>query len=103
MNLQRDIHTVTEFKKNASALLKQLKKTKRPLVLTVNGKAAVVLQDVESYQKMTDDAEYHETVAALKEAVSDIDNSDNWQTHDEVFKKLRSKRKRVELEIDGAI
>jgi PHD/YefM family antitoxin component YafN of YafNO toxin-antitoxin module len=31
-------------------LNKQLKKSKRPLILTVNGKAAAVVQEAEAYQ-----------------------------------------------------
>ena len=32
--------------------MKQLKKTRRPVVLTVNGKAAAVTQDAEAYQRL---------------------------------------------------
>ena len=34
--------------------MKQLKKTKRPVVLTVKGKAAAIVQDAESYQRLLD-------------------------------------------------
>jgi len=34
--------------------MKQLKKSKRPVVLTVNGKAAAVVQDAEAYQRLLD-------------------------------------------------
>ena len=34
--------------------MKQLKKSKRPVVLTVNGKAAAVVQDAEAYQHLLD-------------------------------------------------
>jgi PHD/YefM family antitoxin component YafN of YafNO toxin-antitoxin module len=34
--------------------MKHLKKTKRPVVLTVKGKAAAVVQDAESYQRLLD-------------------------------------------------
>lgn len=91
MNINRDIQTVSQFKQNASKLVKQIQQTKQPLVLTVNGKAAVVLQDVESYQAMAAQREYELTVAALKEAMADFDNRENWLTHDEVFSNLREK------------
>ena len=34
--------------------MKQLKKTKRPVVLTVKGKAAAIVQDAEAYQRLLD-------------------------------------------------
>ena len=43
--------------------MKQIKKTKRPLVLTVKGQAAAVVQDVEAYQRLRDiaaAADFHE-------------------------------------------
>jgi hypothetical protein len=38
----RNIHSLTDFKRNANAYVEQLQATQLPLVLTVNGKAAVV-------------------------------------------------------------
>ena len=91
MDITRDIQTVSQFKQNASKLVKQIQRTKQPLVLTVNGKAAVVLQDVESYQALTAQREYDLTVAALKEALVEFDDRKDWPTHEEVFENLRKK------------
>lgn len=91
MNIVRDIQSLSEFKQNASKLVKQVQETKQPIVLTVNGKPVAVVQDAESYQALVDSKEYRDTVSALREALSDIDNSDQWQTADEVFVGLRSK------------
>ncbi len=52
INLTRDIHSLTEFKRNTNEFLQRLKQTKSPLVLTVDGKAELVVQDAESYQKL---------------------------------------------------
>ena len=54
LNLSQDIRSLTEFKRNTSELLEQLKSTGRPLVLTVNGRAEVVVQDAEVYQELVD-------------------------------------------------
>ena len=43
-----------------------MKKTKQPVVLTVNGKAAVVVQDAESYQKLLELKEQSEVVEILR-------------------------------------
>mgnify|MGYP002085578529 CR=1 FL=1 len=87
----RDIQTVSEFKQNASKLIKQVQKTKQPVILTVNGKAAVVMQDVETFQTMAAQRDYDLTVTAIKEALEDFDNYENWPTHKEVFAELRRK------------
>lgn len=50
-----DIHSLTEFQRNARKFLSRMQESGQPMVLTVNGKAAVVLQDAESYQAMLDE------------------------------------------------
>ena len=93
MNYIDDIQTLTEFKKNASKLIKQVQETKRPLVLTVNGKPAVVIQDPAMYQSIVKDQEYWETVAALREGLKDFDNHKDWPTQEQAFESLRLKIK----------
>ena len=72
-------------------MVKQVQKTKQPLVLTVNGKAAVVIQDSESYQRMAGDVEYWETVKILKERLEYVKNGGELIPAEEVFDRL-SKR-----------
>ena len=91
MDITRDMQTVSQFKRNAAKLVKQIQQTKQPLVLTVNGKAAVVLQDVESYQVLAAQREYYLTVAAINEALTEFDDRKNWPTREEVFTNLRKK------------
>lgn len=52
--ITEDIKPVSEFRSNAKALIDQVHNTKRPLVITQNGKSAAVLVDVSEYQKMTE-------------------------------------------------
>lgn len=54
IDLTKDIQSLTTFRRNSSDFMKQLKKTKRPIVLTVNGKAEAVVQDAVSYQRLLD-------------------------------------------------
>src|SRR5437899_12444262 len=93
MDIRRDIQTLSEFKQNASKLIKQVRETRQPIFLTVNGKPAAVIQDPDSFQEMADSREYHETVTILRRRLADIDNSDNWPTHNEVFEEIRKKFK----------
>ena len=46
-----DIRSVTDLKRNTKEILSQVHRTKRPVVLTVNGKADAVLMDTKTYEK----------------------------------------------------
>ena len=52
IDVTQDIHSLTTFKRNSSGLMKRMKKTGRPLVLTVKGKAEAVLLDAATYQEV---------------------------------------------------
>jgi prevent-host-death family protein len=54
MDITRDIDSLTHFKRNTNEVIEQLKATGQPMVLTVNGKAEIVVQDAVSYQAMLD-------------------------------------------------
>jgi len=47
------IHPVSDFSRKPAEHIKRLKETGRPEILTVNGKAAVVIQDAKAYEEMT--------------------------------------------------
>ena len=68
----REIHPLTDFLRNAKAHIAHLKETGGPEVLTVNGRAEVIVQDAASYQQMLDRLERAELVASLREAISQI-------------------------------
>ena len=51
LNPSEDIRSVTELKRKTKEILSQLHRTRRPVVLTVNGKADAVLMDTKTYEK----------------------------------------------------
>jgi prevent-host-death family protein len=62
-----NIHPLTDFKRHAKAFVEQIKTTKTPLVLTVNGRAEVVVQDAATFQAMSDRIQQiEEELRALK-------------------------------------
>lgn len=89
MRITRDIQSLSDFKQNASKYVKQVQATKEPLVLTVNGRPAVVVQDAADYERMADVTEYALTVAAIRESLDDVENSSNWPTANKVFSQIR--------------
>ncbi|MEC7545563.1 MAG: type II toxin-antitoxin system Phd/YefM family antitoxin [Pseudomonadota bacterium] len=72
-----DIHTVTEFSRKPAEHIKRLADSKRPEILTVNGKAAVVIQDAESYERMAELAEYAESIQVIRKALNEESRSLN--------------------------
>lgn len=88
MNVVRDIQSLSIFKRDASKIIKQIKATKEPVVLTVNGVAEVVVQDAASYQKLVEAKERAETVAILRERLKSLDDGVESKTMEEVFSNL---------------
>ena len=60
MRYSRQIKPISYLKANAADVLKELEEQRKPLIITQNGEAKAVLQDVASYE------ETQETLALLK-------------------------------------
>jgi len=56
LDITEDIQSLTTFRRRSGDFIKQLRKSKRPVILTVNGKAAAVVQDPAAYQRLLDAA-----------------------------------------------
>lgn len=65
-----NIHSVTEFQRNPKGILGKLKESEKPVVLTVNGKAELVVQDAALYQKLLDKVEAAEDFEAIREGLT---------------------------------
>ena len=69
----REVRSVTEFQRNIKDYVGRLKQNKTPLVLTVNGRAELVVQDAESYQLLIERLERAETLAAIRRGMKDAE------------------------------
>ncbi len=72
MDISRDIDSLSNFKRNTVKFLEQMKQTGEPVVLTINGKAELVVQDAQAYQALLNRIEYLETVKAIKQGLQDV-------------------------------
>lgn len=72
----RDIYSLTDFLRNHKVHVARLKETQSAEVLTVNGKAEVVVQDAASYQSMLDRFHHLETVAAIQEGMASAERGE---------------------------
>ena len=73
IDITKDIQPLTTFRNNSVKMMQRLKKTKRPIILTVNGKAEAVVQDAAAYQRLLPLAEKAEMMEFLREARADAD------------------------------
>ncbi len=71
LDLTKDIQPLTTFRRRSGQFLKQIKKSKRPVVLTVNGKAAAVVQDAEAYQRLLDIAARADAREGIRQGLED--------------------------------
>jgi prevent-host-death family protein len=85
-----DIHSLTEFQRSARTLIGKAKETKNPLVLTVNGRPEVVVQDAGAYQALLDRLREMEDLAAIREGVAQAEAGDSRPAR-EVFAELKAK------------
>ena len=70
------IDSLANFKRHTAEYLERLKTTGKPMVLTINGKAQVVVQDLAAYQRLVDvatRAERNETMAAIRAGLADAE------------------------------
>lgn len=90
IKLNRDIHSLTDFKRNTSDFMKQLKETRTPVVLTVNGKAELVVQDAESYQAMLERLEQIDAVDGIRRGLEQMERAEG-RPVEQVFAEFRQR------------
>ena len=66
INYARDIQPLSVFRKKASALIDELQKSRRPLVLTRNGRSAAVIVDVEEFERIMERLELLEDIQTAR-------------------------------------
>lgn len=69
IQLDQDIQPLSEFRSKVAFYFDKVKKTKRPLVITQNGKSAAILIDVSEYEAMVDKIEVLEDIKLAEEQI----------------------------------
>ncbi len=67
IDVTQDIQSMTMFKRNTNGLMKRIKKTGRPLILTVKGRAEAVVIDAASYKEVAD---HLDTIASIRRGLA---------------------------------
>jgi len=90
LDITRDIQPLTTFRRKSAQFLQQLRKSKRPVILTVNGKAQAVVQEAGAYQRLLDIAARADVFEAIRQSSDDIALGRTRPAR-EVFEELRRK------------
>jgi prevent-host-death family protein len=90
IDITKDIQSLTTFRRRSGDFMKQLKKSKRPVVLTVNGKAEAIVQDAEAYQRLLDIAALVDVEEGIRQGVEDVARG-RTRSAKEVFDEIRRK------------
>lgn len=73
LDIAQDIHSLSNFKRNTPEFIQQMKQTGRPVVLTINGKAEIIVQDAHSYQQLLDVIDRMEAIEGVKRGLQDVE------------------------------
>lgn len=90
LNIGRDILSLSDFKRKTPEFIEQLEKTGEPVVLTINGRAKLVVQDAKSYQRMLELLAQAETIEAIREGLESV-RQGKTMSLDQFDKKMRKK------------
>ena len=96
IDLSQDIHSLSDFKRKTSEFMARMKKSGHPVVLTIQGKAELVVQDAASYQRLLELAEQAEMMEFLRESREDIEagrTEPAFEALERLAKKHKLKRK----------
>jgi prevent-host-death family protein len=72
LDISKDIHSLSDFKRKTPDFLDQMRESGRPVVLTINGKAEIVVQDAASYQALLDQLDELQALEGIKSGLADV-------------------------------
>ena len=94
MKLSRDIQSLSVFKRDTAKFRRQLKKTKEPIVLTVNGKADMVVIDAESFDEYLREKDQLDMIASVNRGIDDM-RAGRTKPAEQVFREFEKKYKHL--------
>jgi PHD/YefM family antitoxin component YafN of YafNO toxin-antitoxin module len=72
VEVSREVRSLISFKQDTDAVIRQLKETGQPVLLTVDGKAELVVQDAESYQRLLEIVDRVETIEGIRVGLEEL-------------------------------
>jgi prevent-host-death family protein len=90
IDITKDIQPLTTFRNNSVKMMKRLKKTRRPIILTVNGRPEAVVQDAAAYQRLLDLAASADVNEGIRQGMEEL-RQGKGRPAKEFFEEMRKK------------
>src|SRR3984893_5398058 len=90
IDITKDIQPLTTFRNNSVKMMQRLKKTRRPIILTVNGKPEAVVQDAAAYQRLLDIAAEADANEGIRQGLEEM-RQGKVRPAKEFFEEMRKK------------
>jgi PHD/YefM family antitoxin component YafN of YafNO toxin-antitoxin module len=88
----KGIDSLANFKRRTPSFIKRLQKTGRPMVLTINGKAGLVVQDAKSYQELLELVDQLDAIEKIKRSMESFERGEGIPAR-KALEELRRKHK----------
>jgi prevent-host-death family protein len=85
-----EIGSLSDFTRNSAEAIKRLKETGQPQVLTVDGRAEVVVQDIASYERLLELLDRLEAIEGIRQGLEQMKRGEG-RPIDEVFAEIRAR------------
>jgi len=86
-----NIMSMTDFKRDTARWVRKMRRSGRPGVLTVNGRAEAVVMDAASYRKLMEAVEQAEVVEAVQRSMREFEKGRGMPAV-EALRKLRRRK-----------
>ena len=90
IDISKDIRSLSDFKRNTIDFVRDMKESGKPVVLTVNGRSELVVQDATSYQKLLELVDRLEAIEGIRSGLEEADRGEG-ATLEEFDEKMRRK------------
>lgn len=90
IKLAEDVQALTTFRNNSAEMLRKLKRNKRSIFLTVNGKPEAALVSIAEYDRLRELEEAADEEKSYQRALADIE-AGRTRPAEEVFREFRKK------------
>jgi PHD/YefM family antitoxin component YafN of YafNO toxin-antitoxin module len=73
LDIGKDIRSLSDFKRNTGEFTGRMRRSGHPVVLTINGKAELVVQNAASYQKLLERIDELEALDGIRRGLADVE------------------------------
>ena len=91
----RNVHSLSDFKRRTGQFVNKLRRNGSPLVLTVNGKAELIVLGPEQFQQLADLAQEAETIHAIQEGLDAFERGEGRPARQALLEIRRKHAKKV--------